>query len=387
MPPVGNIQLGRLGRLFAMAESTYSTAPVITATQAVRHLNAELSFNRFKYTNANDRFRTPEVRRRTQHEAEAGFDIKSMAMWPSGTIGTAPEADALLLNAFGAKHAAALTTTIASSPTSTGATLTSGTGLQVGDMALINVTGDKRRAVRLQTVAGAVVTWTPALTVVPTVADTFKTGTTYSPGTELASSIYLAHYLVNNGVTFSREILGGVVDTFGFTLEQAQEPLMNFAGPAQFQNRPSSQSEPGAFTTVGTALPTGMTASVIVGASTAAKIKKIVTTIKNNEVVRIGEMGKDRASDYYRKDQREVTLVIDAFVEDPTIFYALGESGAPTSIFIQIGFTEGQVWAFYYPSVSIEIPQTPDGDNELNWSFKGMALGTVGNDECYVANL
>lgn len=381
MPPAGNIHLGRYGRLFAMAESTYATAPVITAANAVRHLNGELTFDPFKFKNAPDRYRTASYRRRVPQQGVAGFDLKSMAIWPSGTVGTSPEADPLFFAGMGASHKAALSTTIASGASATGATLTSGTGLQVGDCAVINVATDKPRAVYLTSVTGAVVTWAPHLPVVPSVADTFKTGVTYSLASELPNSVYLAHYLDQNGATLSREILGAAIDEITFTVDAGQESLCSFKGPASKQNRPATTSEPASFTTVGTVLPNGMSAMVQVGtATTLAKVKKIVTTLKNNEIVRMGELGQTYATDYFRNDRAMVSLAVDTYVEDPTLFYALAESNTNVAISVQVGFTQGQILFWYYPAVSVEIPQTPDSDKELSWAFKQMALDVNGND-------
>jgi hypothetical protein len=65
-------------------------------------------------------------------------------------------------------------TTIASLPTVNGATLTSGTGFAYGQQIEIGMPNGLTALVRVDTVAGAVVTWKPALPVAPLAAATVK---------------------------------------------------------------------------------------------------------------------------------------------------------------------------------------------------------------------
>jgi hypothetical protein len=65
-------------------------------------------------------------------------------------------------------------TTIASLPTVNGATLTSGAGFAYGQQLEVAVPGDTTQLVRVDTVAGAVVTWKPALTIAPIAGATVK---------------------------------------------------------------------------------------------------------------------------------------------------------------------------------------------------------------------
>src|SRR5580765_1909136 len=141
--------LGRLGQLYAKEEGagSYGVVPSLASTDAFRVLDVGLMFSPRKRTNAPDRLLTPDQQRRITHRAEASFAIKKALMWPSGTIGTPGELDIWLKNGLGAKHSAALTTTISSASTTTGATLASGAGLQKWDPLLINITGLGRRVV------------------------------------------------------------------------------------------------------------------------------------------------------------------------------------------------------------------------------------------------
>lgn len=393
MPPIGNIQLGRLGQLYVITEAAFAGLTggaygptTIAASNALRHLEVDLGFDPFKWTNAPDRRRSSGIQRRVKHVAMADFDLKKAQMWPSGAAGTPPELDPILLNGIGAKRLPNATTTVASSPTTTGATLTSGTGLQVGDFIGIQVATDQFRVVKLLTVAGAVVTWTPTLPVAPSVADNVTTGVDYTLATELPATLYAAHYLLSNGVALSREMLGIALDELTFTIEQAQEPMISAKGPSQYVNRATAQAQPGGFTTVGTVLPTGMQADLIVGTA-VYKVQKAVITHKNNEVVRTKDIGSDRATDYYRQKQREITIQVDAYVENPAPIVANAETGTTVALLLQCGTAAGKSWAWYLPSVLFDVPAYPDGNEELVWSLKGQCMEVNGNDEYALAQM
>lgn len=378
------INQGLYGRVFVAEHSDFTVAPAISGSNALRHTLIKMTFDRFNFQDSKDRSRTPDRKRQSKREAKASIEIDGK-LWPSGTIGTSPEADLLLKNAFGtAARTPALSTTVASAPSTTGATLTSSTGLAVGDWVLINVATDQLRARQILTLNGGThaVTWAPALPVAPTAGDTVKTGVIYVPGTDIPSKLYAAHYLQS----FNRECLGFGADGLELTFQQAEEPMFKMTGPAAFVNRTDMQAEPGSFTTVGTAIPTGMQAYVMAG-DAVIRVKKLTLSIKNNYVPRMGEMGYDRATDLYRNNFREITLQVDQFVEDPAPIYANAESGTPVAIFLQCGTVEGQIWAFYAPINSFDVADTDDGDSELSWSHKAEMLGSLGNDELSLAQL
>jgi hypothetical protein len=343
-----------------------------------------MPFDRFNFQDSKDRARTPDRKRQSKREAKASIEIDGK-LWPSGTIGTKPESDLLLKNALAsAARTPALSTTVASAASTTGATLTGSTGLAVGDWVLINVATDQQRARQILTLNGGThaVTWAPALPVAPTAGDVVKTGVIYLPGTDIPAKLYAAHYLQS----FDRECLGFGADGLELTFEQAQEPMFKMTGPAAFVNRSDIQAEPGSFTSVGTQIPTGMDAYVMAGDATI-RVKKFVVTTKNNYVPRLGEMGFDRSTDIYRNNFRELTIQVDQFVEDPAPIYANAEAGTPVEMFLQCGKVEGQIWGIRAPIVSFDVADTDDGDSELNWSHKGELLGSAGNDEWSLAQL
>lgn len=379
------IQIGRLEQLYAKIEATYAAQPTFTATDAFRHLDAELGINIRNRTNAPDRLLTPDQRRRTTHKTTASWDLKNALMWPSGTLGTAPEHSLFLEHGLGTKTLGTATTTVSASPspTTTGFTVASPTGIAVGTMIAVNLAGVGIEVRMVTGLSTAAVTVNQAFSAAPTSGDTVKTGVQYTPASNLASSFALGSYITTNGTLFSRQLNGCVVEKLGFQFDANSEPMFSASGPACDQTRPA-QAQPGGFTTVGTGIPTGLTGALRVSAA-AYPFLKAGINIQNSMKVRNAEYGLAKANGFYRSGRRSVDVSIDAYVEDPAVLYALGESSVTAPILIQTGNTSGQIIAVYMPAVEFEIPTTPSGDGELTWSFKGTALGTAGNDEIYVA--
>lgn len=377
--------LGRLGQLYIRPETAYGAGDTFVATDAVRHLDVDLTFNALGRKDAPDRQRTPGLRRRYTTRTSGSFDLKKALMWPSGTIGTVPDLNNLLLNGIGSKRTPALSTTVASGPTTTSATLTAVTGLAIGDPILHGAS----KLVRVVTnIVGSVVTWAPALPVAPTNGDTVKTGVGYQPVTNPANSLVIGHYIATQAQTFIREMRGAVVDKLAFTFDSNSEPFLQASGPLQTQLRDgAAQSQPGSFTSVGTAIPSGITGGLYVGA-TAYPMQKCIVNVNNNMTLRNIDFGTSKASGFYRRGMRQITVQVDAYVEDPSAIYANAETAANVSILMQCGLTEGQIWAVYLPLTQWEIPSTPDQDTELVWSFKGVALeSSAGNDDILVAQM
>lgn len=382
--------LGRLGQLYVMEEPTYGEVVALDAAKAVRHLDLDLAWNPNGLRDAPDRLQTPDQERRIVGRADASFDVKKMALWPSGTIGTLPEANLFLKHGIGAVKAGALSTTItnATSPSTTQFTLDDVTGLAVGDPVLVKSSGAGGNQVRWVTdIATDLVSVAPALAEAPSTDDVVKACVGYTPVTNPSKSLVLAHYLSQNAGSspqaLAREMRGCVVDKLAFTFDSNEEPMLEVSGPAQQQIRPG-QSQPGAFTTVGTAIPSGIIGGLRVGAAAYA-FQKAGVTLTNAMKVRNIDYGTRVGQSFYRAGKRAVELSIDAYVEDPAVIYAAAEAATRTPIVLQTGTTEGQIWAIYMPACEFDVPSTPDDDTELMWSFKGRALGTAGNDEIFVA--
>jgi hypothetical protein len=131
-------QVGRLGKLFAKKQTDFVTAATVAATDALRHLDVGFSYN-LNRQNSLEKKGTPGLTNRFSRHIDAGFDLKSAYLSPSGTIKTAPEAKAILECGFGVQAIGTGTTTVASAASSTVLTVQAGQGANfaVGKMVAI----------------------------------------------------------------------------------------------------------------------------------------------------------------------------------------------------------------------------------------------------------
>jgi hypothetical protein len=388
--------IGRLGQLYVKTEgaANYGVSPTLASTDAARHLEVDLTYDPLNLTDATDRWPTPGLRRRVVHKTTAGFDLKSMLMWPSGALGTRPESDVLLTNALGASQAItplSTTVTAGTTPSTTQFTAAAVTGLVAGrSWVLINIASLGINCARLVTaIATNLLTVAPALPAAPATSDTVKSGVDYYLATNPASAFTLAHYLGQNAGTspqsFNREINGAIVEKASFMFDANGEPMMSLSGPGKTQTSPA-QTQPGSFTTVGTAIPSGILGSLRVGAAAYPFLKASVQ-VQNGMTVRNTEYGKSSAESFYRNGRRSITVSADVYVEDRTIIYDNALTTTPVSLLLQIGTAAGQTWGLYLPQVEFDVPSTPDSEKELIWSLKGTALEVSGNDAFYLGQL
>jgi hypothetical protein len=86
--------------------------------------------------------------------------------------------------------------------------------------------------------------------------------------------------------------------------------------------------------------------------------------------------------------QRTVTAAFDLYSMDDDAtkeLYQAARQRSPVSVMFQLGETEGQLMGVYLKSVVPEVPEYDDGQNRLQWRFRGSrAQGTV-DDEVTVA--
>jgi hypothetical protein len=295
-------------------------------------------------------------------------------MRPSGTLNTLPEADEIFLNAFGARTNVTLDTLVSSGGTTTGATLASGAGLAVGDGIVLTRGGVKYVRV-LQTVAGAAVTWAPALPTAIQNSEVVRGCITYKLAAELSGSLALFHIVS----TFRRLLLGAVVDRFAMTYDANEEGRFTASGPAQRQLTAGLPSDPAGFTSVGGNAPSGLVGELMIGA-TAYLDRQVMFDLTNKFKVRNEEQGNaGLATGAYRVGTREITVSIEAFAETQATLYDLAVAGTNTPVLKQTGRTEGNIVAVYCPNVYFKVPETTDGDDEAKWSFSGTALESALN--------
>lgn len=371
--PLPIYQLGRTGQCYVKRESTYGVAPTFAATDAIRHLMAKLTWNPRNRVNAPDRYTHPSLLTRRTRRATAQWEMNGI-FFPSGVLNTVPDHDEILFNAFGAQTNITLTTTFSGTPTTTTGTVASSTGLTAGQGILIGISGVLYVRV-LTNVTGTNLTWTPALPTAPAAGDSCKGCLTYTLASALPQALTIAHYLTS----LSMEMHGAQVDSLKLTLDANDEIRWDASGPAAERIR-NAQAQPGAFTTVGTAPPSGLTATLRVG-GVNYDILKLECDLTNGVKLDNVAAGTSKARNYYRETQRQVTFAIDAMYSDDTTLLDAGENTTDQVLLAQCGAAEGSIVGLYAPACEFEVPDDPDSDGTNTLSFKGVAKGISGNDE------
>lgn len=388
---MGLLSLGRQGRTYAKLESVYGTAEVLAAANAVRHSSIDLNGDKF------NRETLMEKQTGARNTATTRVDRRESAAWsvdawlrPAGALNTAPEADQFLQAAMGQTTSVTLSTTVASAGSLTGATLTSAGTLAVGDPVLITCPDGKKRVRFLTSVAGAVVGWAPSLPSgqVPANGAAVKGGRRYHLSTALAKSLTIAHYLVktDGSAGLERQVIGAGVDKMSITLDANAEPMISLSGDAKQYG--AAQAKPGGFTTVGGNPPSGIVGEAMIANSAILWLKSKIE-LTNGLWWRKDEAGVALASEMLRAKRSELSVSLSAHVDDPTVLYDLTVAGTLFGLFNQIGFTEGNIVAFYLPKVELKIPKTSDGDEVVDWDYSGAAFDSTdaSNDALTIAFL
>lgn len=372
-------QIGRLGKLFVKEQADYVTPAVLAAGDALRHLDVGFSYN-LNRQNSLEKKGTPGLTNRFSRHIEAAFDLKNAYLSPSGTLKTAPEAKAIIKNGMGAEVVGTLTTTATGAGTATTFTLASTVGLAVDEFVFVRRAANAGRVEprRVTAIVGSDITVSPALGAAPAAADTVKSGVTYKLANDLPKVLTAARYLPD--VSF--ELHSVAISKLGFMLSGNDEVRFKAQGPAMEQIRPA-QAQPGAFTTVGQPV-TGIVGAVLLN-GVAYRVTSIDAEIDNAIELVNDSLGTDRAEDFYRNGRRDITLALNARVTDDASLYALAETAGDGTLLAHVGNTEGRVIAIYAPRAEFDIPDVPDDDGAIRWSFKGVAKETNGNDELFVA--
>lgn len=377
---MSTVSIGRQGQMYVKEEATYGTVPSLTAAEACRH--KEVTFPGSDVKNK----RTIEEKQqspftlsgqRTDTRATAGFNLNAI-LRPSGTINTLPEVSPFLKAAIGSIVNTALSTTVASGGTVGGATLTSGTGGAVGASILITCPDGKKRARRITAIntGTGVTTWAPNLPTgqQPANAAAIKLGAMYKLTAGNLASLSIAHYLKNTDATagLSRVLSGGIVDKLSLNFDANDDPMISVSGPGKLLDATTAPAQPGGFTMVGSQPPSGITGEFLYG-NTAAKILKMGIDLTTGMKVRNESYGYSSAEEAYRAGRAEIACSLDLRAESQTL-YDLTVAGTNTGLFLQTGFTEGNIIALWMPAVELQVPDTDDPDDEVNFPYKGMAL-------------
>ncbi len=375
------IESGALEQAYAKVEGTYGTLAAGTpaATDAIRHL--ELTINKKQNREASPQKRgTPDEAQSLPRRASAEWELGS-AMWePSGTLGTASYFGPMLKAAFGSQTLPNLATTVAAAPpaTATGATLTSGTGLAVGDTMVFTVgAGARREITRLKTVAGAAVTY-DELSAAPDTPGAAVSGVNYKLTSLLTESLSI--YLFHTGGGFKQAGLGCIVNHVEFTFDGTKEVGVAMSGPAANMTR-SGITLPGSHTTVGSPA-SGMVGNFYIDA-VAFLISQATVTLENNEDLRNSELGTSVATGHMRGGtRRKVNVSCQFYLEDTTLI-ATAEAIGQDVLRLLVGDTNGAMVGVVVPKVEWEIPEIPASEGPKVITAQGIAYASNGNDQVF----
>lgn len=381
--------ISRQGQLYVAAESTQGTTPTLLATHALRHLSIEMPFDNKNRETVAFKKVSPgvSVDSRGDRRVSAAFTLESL-LWNSGVLNTLSEVDPVINAAFGTRTNVTLSTTFSGTPTTTGGTIASATGLAVGDFVLITCPDGKRRLRKLTTATTSLV-WTPALPSgqAPIAGAACKGVTTYKLSSLLTATLSLAHYLKKTDYSTShlkRVISMAGVDKLDLTFNANAEPKIKAAGEGkQVLDAPS---QPGGFTVVGVMPVSGILGDMQIG-TTALKFLELGVSIANGLYWRKDEYGDASAVEMFRAKRREVSLSLKVHLEDEATLYDLAEAGTNAGLFMQHGYAEGRCWALHCPQVEFKVPSTSDGDEVVDQDYTGMALESAdgANDEITLA--
>lgn len=382
------IETGALEQAYVKVESGFAIQPAqaLVASDAIRHNEIAITSKKNREASVEKRG-TPDEAQSLPRRQTTAVNLSSMLWEPSGTLGTASNAAKLLKAGLGTQHLAALTTTVAASPapTVTGCTLTSVTGLVVGDVIVVTVTGGRREATRVKTIASLAITY-DELSAAPTTPGAVVSGLTFNLANSLADS--LAVYKYYNAGGFKQAAYGWVVNQVGVSFDGTREVQLSLQGPAGIyaDNSPlggTVQNKPATHTTIGSPA-SGLVGSFNVDGATALIISANIQ-IANNIELRNKELGTAFASGIAgRTAMRKVTVSVTAYLEDLSLL-SQANGVVTTAMRCMVGNVNGAMLALVCPKVEFEIPDVGNEVGPKEITFEGVAYATTGNDQIYLA--
>jgi hypothetical protein len=375
-------QIGRVGRVYVAKQSAFGTAPTFAATDAVRHTMVKLNTNPRNRVDSEDRNTHPSLLTRKTRRTTADWALGGK-FWPSGALNTLPDHSDVLECGMGSVSNTTLATTFSGTPTTTTGTVASATGLAAGKPVLISIAAGASagKYIRWLTSAtsGTSLVWAPALPAAPVSGDALKGCIGYALATALPNALQVGHYLTS----VSKEGSGCVVDQLKLMMDANDEVRWEASGP-MIERLTAAQSDPATQTFVGTVEPSGLTAAMRVG-SAAYEFLKFGLTISNAMEMDNFAAGTTKAQNYFRKNKRKVEVDVNAMYSSDVTLMTAAEGTTDQVIHAQAGSAEGSMIAVYCPVVEFDVPDDPDTDETMQHAFKGVAKGTSGNDEVYLA--
>lgn len=348
------------------------------STDAFRHL--ELTLDKKHNSEPSPEKRgTPDRAQSLPRASDTTFDLASCFWEPSGTLGTPSYISKFLKNGFGKRTTPTLATTVASGGSTTGAVLTSATGLVVGDTIVVTLPSGAREITRIKTLVTATVTF-DALSAAPANGAAVVSGVNYALTNRHPSSLGVFKYHTAGG--FQEAVKGGLVNTMGLMFDGGKEVGLKFGGPGKDWVR-TGFTQPAAFTTVGSP------ASGLVGNFYVDGNSFLVLTCEinadNKSLLRKGEIGTQGLGTgiINHEDFREITVSVSFYLEDTNL---LGKAETKTRAVLRllIGDTNGSMVGVVCPNVEFEIPPIPGTGGPKVVTIEGVAYSAgVGNDQIF----
>lgn len=389
------IETGALEQVYAKVETTFAADAVtggetLAGTDGIRHIEVSLETKKNRRT-SDEKRGTPDHFQMLPDRQSQNFNLAQIMWEPSGTLGTISNVGKFIKAGMGANHVLSLDTTVddaVNAPTDTTATLTSATGVAVGDIGIFTVaTAARREATRITVVATLDVEF-DALSVAPDAPGQVTFGITYKLASNLSES--LAIYKFYNAGGFSQATFGNVVDGMEITFDGTKETLIAFTGPAGRYADESSgggtvQAKPATHVTVGS--PTqGMIGNFYVD-GTAFLVISVKATLANNIELRNKELGTAWASGIAgRTNHRMIKVSITFYLEDLNL---IGKANSVTTgtLRLVIGQTNGAMVAAVAPKVEFEVPSIGAEIGPKEVTIEGTCLATLGNDSLVLAEV
>jgi len=328
---------------------------------------------------------TPDVTTSLPRMQTSGFSLS--AEWrPSGTIGVASDLWPILKGFFGTQTLAGtgsgVATTVAASPspTATGFTVASATGLAVGDLIYVTV-GTRREATRIKTIATAALT-VDELSAAPVSGAAVVASVTYKLTTAVPSSVCIANVLGGK----LEVVTGGMVESLEISFGKQDEVMLSANGvSARYRGNSESTAltDPATTTVVGAPLNGIIGAGVVNGAE--FKVIGLKLSVQNAIKLRDMDIGDAYATEAFRADYRMGTIEVSFYLDDHTIV-DLGESHTNVPFSLALGSTNGAMLGMVCPLVEWDRTPLPAGESDAPVvTVRGtLYASATGNDAVFI---
>jgi len=388
---MANCVLSSQNRFYAKVETTFGTAPAVTASDRLASIQLGIrQVDEIRERKDKTGSRTyvgvaPGGRKRTR------FQLQTYLM-SGGTPGTAPAAGRLVQGALGASPLSYAGGTAGAGSTTTLVVFGSAHGLTVGQAFGFN--GELRFVDVVNTTT--TVTVSAPFSAAPASGAALTGAVTYKPAAELPTLSIFDYWDPSWAV--NRILIGAACGTFQVKIN-ADFHEFEFSGEAQdVLDSASFTSGQGGLTSFpaepavsgSTAVPVpGNLGQAWLGA-TATKfltVTKATVSLDNDLDTRDREFGSS-VPKCHGGGMRRVTADFRLYEIDDAATRGLYQSAraqTPVGVMFQLGQAAGQLFGAYLKNVVPKVPEFDDGDRLLEWSFSECRAQGSGDDEIFVA--